>query len=165
VHLDRHPEQRPVLHDDAALLRVATEEFVRAFAPAHAIGRTAVQDCELAGQQIRAGERVLVLYGSANRDDAVFDDADQIRLDRRPNPHAGFGLGIHRCLGSHLARTMFRIVLHETLDRLGDWRIRRDGAEHYQSIALIDGWVRIPCTFTPGPRRPVPPGLPEQLRS
>jgi cytochrome P450 len=155
VHLDRHPSERPRLVADPALLRIATEEFLRAFAPLPSNARTVTTEIELGGQRLCPGERVLALFASANRDDAVFEDPDQVKLDRFPNRHASFGIGIHRCLGSNLARAMFRTIVTQVLERMPDYRIIENGAERYQSIALVNGYVSIRATFTPGQIVPV----------
>src|SRR6202043_3034747 len=80
--------------------------------------RTATEDIELAGQTIRTGEAVALFFNSANRDETVFANADQFRIDRRPNPHLAFGLGRHHCIGAHLARLEMRALLKALLPRL-----------------------------------------------
>jgi cytochrome P450 len=80
------------------------DEFLRLEPPVKMVARAATRDVVLGGHQIRAGEMVAVMIGSANRDDAVFEGADELRLGRRNNPHLSFGLGVHRCIGSNLAR-------------------------------------------------------------
>jgi cytochrome P450 len=154
VYLDQHPSGRVRLAGDEMLMRTATEEFLRAFAPLPSNARTVARPTAFGGQQLLPGERILALLGSANRDPAVFDDPDEIRLGRLPNRHASFGIGIHRCLGSNLARAMFRVILAQVLQRMPDYRIVENGAEKYESIALVNGYVRVRATFTPGPRVP-----------
>jgi cytochrome P450 len=87
-----------------------------------------------------------------NRDPAVFEHPDELVLDRRPNRHAGFGLGIHRCLGSNFARAAFQAILLEVLRRLPDYRIDRASATRYSQASAVNGWGRMPATFTPGSR-------------
>lgn len=155
VYLDQHVEDRARLLKEDGLLRIATEEFLRVYAPLPSNARTVLTETELGGQRLCPGERVLALFGSANRDEAVFSDPDVVQLDRFPNRHTSFGIGIHRCLGSNLARAMFRTVVTQVLVRLGDYRIEPDGAERYKSIALVNGYVGIKASFTPGPQIPV----------
>jgi cytochrome P450 len=152
VYLDQHRRDRSRLAGDEALLRTGTEEFLRVFAPLPSNARTVARPTECRGQRLRPGERVLALLGSANRDAAIFEDPDEIRLDRLPNRHTSFGIGIHRCLGSNLARAMFRIIVTQVLRRMPDYRIAENGAEKYESIALVNGYVSVRVTFTPGVR-------------
>ena len=150
VYLDEHPSERSRLVGDPTVLRIATEEFLRAFSPLPSNARTVMTEVEFGGQRLFPGERVLALFASANRDDAVFEDPDVVKLDRFPNRHASFGIGIHRCLGSNLARAMFRTIVTEVLTRMPDYRIVENGAQRYTSIALVNGFVSIRATFTPG---------------
>jgi cytochrome P450 len=85
----------------------------------------------------------------------VFEDPDVVKLDRFPNRHTSFGIGIHRCLGSNLARAMFRTIVTQALERMPDYRIVEDGAERYQSIALVNGFISVRATFSPGVKVPV----------
>jgi cytochrome P450 len=155
VYLDQHPEERSRLVGDPTGLRIATEEFLRAFAPLPSNARTVTTEVEFGGQRLCPGERVLALFASANRDESVFEDPDVVKLDRFPNRHTSFGIGIHRCLGSNLARAMFRTIVTQVLERMGDYRIVDGGAERYQSIALVNGFVSVKATFTPGAKVPV----------
>jgi cytochrome P450 len=102
---------------------------------------------------VREGDRVLVNFSAANRDESVFDDPDTVVLDRFPNKHAGFGIGIHRCLGSNLARVVFQTVLHEVLVRMPDYRVDYSKAQQYETMSVVNGWVTIPATFTPGVKK------------
>jgi cytochrome P450 len=88
-----------------------------------ALCRTATRETEVAGRRIAAGERVLLLFGSANRDEAVFEDADAFHLDRRDGRHVAFGIGPHRCVGSNLARLEMRIAVEEFLRLVPDYRL------------------------------------------
>jgi cytochrome P450 len=152
VHLDDRPDDRPRLRDDDALLKRATEEFVRYFTPIQSVARTATCPVQVAGEEFAAREPVMLSMASMNRDEAVFDDPDKVVLDRWPNPHVGFGLGMHRCLGSNFARMMFQVALSAILRRLPDYRIDRARAVPYRSKAQINGWVSIPATFSPSHR-------------
>jgi cytochrome P450 len=156
--LARHPEVAQRLRTEPDLMPRAIEEFLRYFAPVQTLGRTATKDCVVGGQHIAAGERVSLSWSSANFDDAVFDDPDELRLDRFPNRHQTFGVGLHRCLGSNFARTEFKVMLEEVLRRLPDFTIR-EGAQRYPSIAIVNGWVTLPATFTPGAREGADIGL------
>ena len=152
MHLWRHPDQRARLIADRSLLPTAREEFIRFFTPAHGNGRNAQANACVAGQQVEQGERLYLFFASANRDAEVFDNPDEIDIARFPNRHIGFGAGIHRCLGSFLARMMFDAMMNAVLDRIPDYEVIEDGAKLYPSISPINGWVNIPLTFTPGPR-------------
>jgi cytochrome P450 len=150
MYLDEHSEARQLLVDDPRLLQRATEEFVRYYSPIQAIARCAKDDVVLEGQQIARREPILISIASMNRDDQVFDDPDEVVLDRWPNRHVGFGLGMHRCLGSNFARAMFQITLVQVLKRLGDYRV--GSAVPYGVRSTINGWITIPATFRPSHR-------------
>ena len=147
---------RARLVDDADLLNLATEEFLRHFTPAQGGGRTITQDCEVAGFEFSEGDRVFLSYAMCNHDPSVFPDPDDIVLDRFPNPHAAFGLGVHRCIGSNLARLGFKHMLREVLRRMPDYRVDRAGRVQYESIGVINGYQHLPATFTPGEREGPP---------
>lgn len=104
------------------------DEFLRLDSPVPALARTVAHDTELGGVPLHAGEHVLIHYGSANRDAAIFDDADRLCLGRRKNPHLAFGAGIHRCIGSNLARLSITAAVGELLDRCTNLRLA-EGAE------------------------------------
>jgi cytochrome P450 len=123
AYLVDHAEDRVRLLAEPEIWEMAMDEFVRWASPVPCPGRTARQNAEVAGCPIPAGERVMLLYGSANRDETEFTDPDTVILDRRPNRHVGFGMGPHRCLGSHLAKLQMKLVLRSVLPVLGDWRI------------------------------------------
>jgi cytochrome P450 len=116
--LVEHPEQLARLRADPDLIDTAIEEMLRWTTPGRHIMRTATQDVELGGEIIRGGEAVALFFNSANRDETVFADADQFRIDRRPNPHLAFGLGRHHCIGAHMARLEMRALLKALLPRL-----------------------------------------------
>ncbi len=159
--LDGHPEQRRRLLDEDRLIDTATEEFLRFYTPAQGGGRTITADCELAGFRFREADRVFLSYALANHDPGVFPDPDEIVLDRWPNRHAAFGMGVHRCIGSNLARMGFKIMLGEVLRRLPDYTVERAGVVQYESIGVINGFQHVPATFTPGAREGV--GVSEAL--
>ena len=97
----------------------------------------------------------------ANRDASVFEDPNQIDLARTGNRHYSFGLGIHRCIGSNVARMVFKQMITGVLDRMPDFQCDPAGAVHYETIGVIQGMRHLPATFTPGPR--VGPGLEETI--
>lgn len=149
--LGRHHDVREELRADPSLIPQATEEFLRYFAPVQGLSRTAKQDSIIGDQRVATGEQVMLSWAAANFDDEVFEDPDRLDIRRFPNRHQSFGVGIHRCLGSNIARVEFAVMLEEILRRLPDYEIG-DGAQRYRSIAVVNGWVNLPATFTPGPR-------------
>ena len=118
--LAENPDQYRRLQDDRELLPTAIEEMIRWTSPSPSKRRTATRDTELGGCAIRAGDKVLVWEGSANRDAAVFDRADRFDVARKPNPHLGFGQGVHYCLGANLARLELRVLYEELLTRFAE---------------------------------------------
>ncbi len=117
--LAEHPDQYDALRADPTLLPTAVEEMVRWTTPSPSKRRTATRDTVLGGHTIAAGQKVQVWEGSANRDPAVFADPDRFDVGRRPNPHLGFGQGVHYCLGANLARLELRVLFEELLNRFG----------------------------------------------
>ena len=117
IALLEHPEAQDALRADPELMPAAAEEMLRWWTPVMTFRRTAMADCELGGQPIGAGDKVVVSFASANRDEAVFADADGFDIRRHPNPHLVFGHGPHFCLGSHLARAQMRALFAEVLSR------------------------------------------------
>lgn len=150
-HLGHDHEARARIVADRDLVPLYCEELLRHSSPVQALARTATTDVTVAEQRVAAGERVLICWAAANRDPAVFERPDDIVVDRFPNRHAAFGLGAHRCLGSNFARAEFAAMLNRVLDRLPDYELL-DGAERYESIGAVNGWHRLPASFTPGPR-------------
>ncbi|MFZ1179171.1 MAG: cytochrome P450, partial [Mycobacterium sp.] len=118
-----HPEQLHVLRGDFGMLPTAVEEMVRWSSPSPSKRRTATRDVTLGGQSIEAGQKIQVWEGSANRDASVFDRADEFDITRKPNPHLGFGQGVHYCLGANLARLELRVLFEELLSRFGAVRV------------------------------------------
>lgn len=152
VHLEGDRRARAYLMEDPSRLVLACEEYLRYFTPVQGLARTVTGDCEIAGQRLHRGDRVWVSWASANLAGEVFDDAETIRLDRSPNRHAAFGLGIHRCLGSNLARVVWRVVVQKVLTRMPDYVLDVEHSTRYPSIGITNGWQSTPTTFTPGPR-------------
>jgi cytochrome P450 len=151
-HLGSHPEDRDRLIAEPEILPTAVEEFIRFAGSIHGIPRTVSQEVELGGQTFCPGESVLVNYASANRDAAEFPDPDRCVLDRRSNRHLGFGAGVHRCLGSNLARLEFRVGLEQCLSRLPDFALDPDAAAVFHGNSVTRGYRSVPVVFTPGPR-------------
>jgi cytochrome P450 len=149
-HLDEHPDLRGQLVAHPELLATATEEFLRFFSVNETLWRTVTEDVELCGQQLQRGDFVFMSWLSANRDEAVFERADEVVLDRAPNPHLAFGIGAHKCIGMHLARTMFQVMVTEVLTRMPDYRVDRAATRFYSGNPTLTGVVTMPATFTPG---------------
>ncbi len=121
--LAEHPDQLQLLRDDLGLLPTAVEEIIRWTSPSPSKRRTATRDVTLGGQSIEAGQKVQIWEGSANRDDNVFERAAEFDITRKPNPHLGFGQGVHYCLGANLARLELRVLYEELLSRFGAVRL------------------------------------------
>jgi len=121
-HLARNPEDRRRLVDDPGLLPTAMEEFLRAYAPV-TMARLVKEDMHWHGVDMKADDWILLSFPAANRDPAQFDHADEVVIDREVNRHAAFGLGIHRCVGSHLARMELRVALEVWLERIPEFSL------------------------------------------
>ncbi|WP_156687399.1 cytochrome P450 [Mycobacterium sp. Marseille-P9652] len=148
-HLGTHPELRQQLIDHPELYRTATDEFLRYFSVNQTLSRTVTKDIELEGQHLRKNDRVVISWLSANHDENEFDCPDEIILDRTPNRHLAFGLGPHRCIGSHLARLMSEVMVKAVLDRIPDYRVDTDNVQHYLGNPSMTGLGTLPVTFTP----------------
>lgn len=160
--LSEHPDERTRLSlERDTLLDPATEEFLRYYTPAPGDGRTFSDDVDLEGTHFKEGERVWISWAMANRDPAVFSDPNDVVLDRKGNRHFSFGIGVHRCIGSNVARTVFKSMLTAVLDRMPDFICDPEGTVHYDTIGVIQGMRHLPATFTPGRR--LGPGLDETL--
>jgi cytochrome P450 len=134
-----HPDHRRQLVDDPAIIPSAVEEMLRWETPVMGIVRAAVADAEIGGCPIAKGDHVIALLGSANTDEEAVEDADQVRFDREVNRHIAFGGGIHRCLGSHLARLELRVALREWHRRIPEYSVT-DGVtlDYTAGIRSID---------------------------
>jgi cytochrome P450 len=146
IALLRHPEALAALRADPSLLPGAVDEMLRWWTPVMVFRRTATADVDLAGARIRAGDKVVVSFTSANRDEAVFADPDRFDLRRAPNPHLSFGHGPHFCLGGQLARVQMRALFGELLRRTGDLRL--DGAPALLRSNFQRGVKRLPIHWT-----------------
>jgi cholest-4-en-3-one 26-monooxygenase len=146
--LIENPGERQKLIDDPKLIPSAVEEMVRLISPVHSFARTVVEDTTLRGRALRAGERVLMLYPSANRDADVFEDPDAFRVERNP-AHLGFGLGPHFCLGANLARMEMRVAFEEILRRCPDMEFAEAEGAVVLPSALVRSCTRMRVRFTP----------------
>jgi cytochrome P450 len=154
VWLYKHPEIRQRLIDHPELMERAVEEFLRYFAPSQALARTIVKDVDFHGCPMRAGDRALLAWASANRDEAGgFEKPDEIDIERWPNRHTSFGIGIHRCAGSHMGRAMGRQLITEVITRMPDYVIDLEAVVPYKAQGANAGFIKVPATFTPGLRR------------
>ena len=131
AYLAQHADQRDRLVADPELIPSAIEELFRWETPVTGVPRIAVQDTEIGGMAVRTGDQVMILLGSANTDEAEFPDADTVDLERVVNRHLAFGGGVHRCLGSHLARLELRVALREFHARIPAYRLAPDAVLEY----------------------------------
>jgi cholest-4-en-3-one 26-monooxygenase len=148
----QHPDQWERLRADRSLLRTAPDEVVRWTSPINLFRRTATQDTVLGGKQIKAGDKVVVFYGSANRDERVIADPFTFDIGRDPNPHIGFGGGgPHFCLGSHLARLELAVLFETILDRMPDIHLVSEPRRLRSNF--VNGVKEMRVGFTPTARR------------
>lgn len=145
--LIEHPEQRARLLADPSLMSSAVEEMLRWVTPVMHFRRTATRDTDISGRPIREGDKVVMYYTSANRDEDVFHDSGRFDVGRTPNEHIAFGGGQHFCLGANLARLEIRIMFEELLRRLPD--IELAGPVRRLRSNFINGFKTIPVQFTP----------------
>ncbi|WP_341720868.1 cytochrome P450 [Micromonospora sp. FIMYZ51] len=141
--LVEHRAQRDRLIAEPGLLGTAVDELVRYVSPVMQFRRTATKDVELAGAHIRAGDKVVLYYVSANRDETVFDDPDRLDLARTPNPHLAFGIGSHFCLGAHLARLELTLLLEALGPHLAT--LQQTGPVVRLESAFVNGAKSMPC--------------------
>ena len=149
--LSAHPDAKRRVAEDISLLPRAVEEILRYNPAVIHFRRTATEDVELRGKKIRKGEKVVVWYPSANRDEEVYSDPDAFDIDRWPNDHIAFGVGEHFCLGASLARLQLSSIFEEILTRLPD--IEVDGPVRYLRSNFIDGIKEMRVRFTPESQR------------
>jgi cytochrome P450 family 142 subfamily A polypeptide 1 len=148
-----HPEQRKLLVDDPGKITVAVEEMLRWVSPIKNMCRTVTHDVEFMGQPLRAGQKCMLLYESANRDEAKFADPYRFDVERQPNEHVAFGFGAHFCLGQALARLELRVMFEQLLIRLTDLELAVDPADLPRRPAnFISGLESMPVRFTPSKR-------------
>jgi cholest-4-en-3-one 26-monooxygenase len=143
--LIQNPEQMRTLQANPGLVPTAVEEIVRWTAPVIQFCRTPIEDVELRGRKIRKGDSLCLLYPSANRDEDAFPDPDVFRVDRRPNPHLGFGIGEHFCLGANLARLELRVIFAELARRLD--AVELAGPVARMRSSFLGGVKRMPIRY------------------
>jgi cytochrome P450 len=137
-HLAKTPADRERLIAEPDLLPTAIEEFLRAYSPV-TMAREVMKETTVSGCPIKPGNMVLLSFPAANRDPTVFPDADKVIIDRKENRHAAFGLGIHRCVGSNLARMEMLVAIEEWLKRIPDFRL-----DPSRAVTWSEGTVRGP---------------------
>lgn len=147
-----HPEQKRLLIEDPSLIPTAVEEMLRWVSPIKNMARTVVEDTGLHGQKLKAGDKLLLLYPSANRDEKVFGDPFTFDVTRAPNDHLAFGIGSHFCLGNNLARLELRCFFETLLRRLPDIELAsavlaEGGEPAYRPANFVSGYERLPVRF------------------
>ncbi|OBG93038.1 cytochrome [Mycobacterium sp. E136] len=150
--MTQQPELREALTARADRLESVTDELLRVYTPTLGLARTVSRDAEFHGAPMQAGDRAILMWAAANRDPAMFPEPDTVDLERsNARKQMAFGVGIHRCLGSHLARTMFQEMLGEILERIPEFRL--DGEPvRFEDAGEVWAMRKLPITFTPGPR-------------
>jgi cytochrome P450 len=143
VTLEAHPDQRAELAADSSLLPNAVEELLRYEAPSPVQGRWTTREVELHGEVVPANSKVLLLTGSAGRDERAYPDADRFDIHRNFDLHMSFGYGIHFCLGAALARMEGRIALQETLRRYPEWEVDHDNIVRLHT-STVRGFAQVP---------------------
>ena len=144
-----HPDQREMLAKDPSLMPVAVEEFLRFLPPVTHMCRTALADTEIRGQRISRGDYLILIYPAANRDEEVWERADEFDITRAPDPaHLAFGFAEHFCLGASLARREIRLVLNELLQRYPNYEILAEQPERTRAH-MTPGIKRMPVVFHP----------------
>jgi len=141
-----HPDQMAALRADRSLIPTGVEEMLRFCNPVHYLRRTATQDVELGGKQIRAGDKVALIYTSANRDDEVFVDAQSFDTRRNPNPHLSFGIGAHFCLGAQLTRLEAKVLFEELQSTFGTIEVTAEPSRVRSN--LNNGFKRMPVRLS-----------------
>lgn len=158
-----HPEERAKVLAEPELMNSAIEEFLRYYSPVSFLARTATREVCVGEQRICPGDRVGMGFAAANRDPKVFEEPNDIRIDRKPNRHVAFGHGVHFCIGSRLGRTEAAIVIERVLRRIPDYELAIDDESVGELLGISDRLVPrtrwgerldrgLPVTFTPGPR-------------
>jgi cytochrome P450 len=148
IRFGRQPEVADALRSDPASIPRAVEELLRLDGPFIAIARTATRDTEIKGRPIKKGEKVIIYWAAACRDESEFPDPDRFDPDRESNRHLAFGAGPHRCAGSNLARLNLKVALEELLPRLTDLRLQ-DGADIHFHSTFNRAPLSVPIRFTP----------------
>jgi cytochrome P450 family 142 subfamily A polypeptide 1 len=143
------PDQKQLLFDRPELIDLAVDEIVRYVSPVISFTRTVTEDHELHGKQLHKDDKVLIMYQSANRDERVIDNPDVFDITRDPNPHLGFGIGPHYCLGANLAKLEIKVVFQELFARLRDIQVKPGSELRRADNALVIAIEHLPAVFTP----------------
>jgi cytochrome P450 len=143
--LIEHPDQMRLWAENPDLTRLAIDEIVRYVTPVNHMVRTAVADYELGGQMIQAGDKLVLFYASANRDEDIFEAPDELQVDRARNPHLGFGIGEHFCVGANLARKTSGTLFRELVTRLE--AVELAGEPERVASNLVPGFKRMPIRY------------------
>ena len=150
--IDKDPALRQQLIDEVDYMPKAIEEFLRYAGPGGGLYRRLTQDIEFHDQPMKAHEPVLMMFWAANRDPKMFPDPEKIDIHRTNNRHMTFGMGPHRCLGSHHARIMLSTMFTDIFNRLPDFQVQWDGVERFEDCGSVYAVRYLPVTFTPGKR-------------
>lgn len=152
LYLADHPDIRQRLIDNPSLLASVTDEFLRHSSPVVGLARTVAREVNFHGARLSTGDRIILMWAAANRDPAVFSEPDNIDLDRKNmKRHMSFGVGVHRCLGSHLAKMMFQEMMAAVLTRLPDFKLKGEPVL-FADAGEVHAVRKLPIAFTPGPR-------------
>ena len=144
-----HPDQYALVAGDRSRLPLAVEEMLRWVSPLKNMARTMTRDVELHGETLRKGQKLLLLYPSANRDETVFEDPERFDVTRSPNDHVAFGFGAHFCLGNRLARLELAVMFDRLFERLPDLALASDVEPPKRAANFVSGYETMPVTFTP----------------
>jgi len=144
-----HPDQFALLAAERDRLPLAVEEMLRWVTPIKNMARQVTRDVDLHGQTITKGQKLLLLYPSANRDETVFEDPERFDMTRTPNDHMAFGFGSHFCLGNRLARMELQVMFDRLLERLPDLALATDAELPKRAANFVSGYESMPVTFTP----------------
>ena len=149
AYLADYPEEFERIRADRSLIASALEEFARYFGPLTHIGRVLAKDTDLFGRSMKEDQRVSLCWASANRDESIFEDSNELRIDRKPNPHIAFGYAAHRCLGAHLARLIMRGLLERLTDRVARMEVldREVSVEDHGVVRRRVGYNRLVMRF------------------
>jgi cytochrome P450 len=152
LQLCKDRELRQQFIDDPSLIKKGTDELLRLYTPTLGLARTVSRDAEFHGQRLRKGDRAILMWAAANRDPAMFEDPDTLNLSR-PNAkkQMAFGVGMHRCLGSHYAKMMFDVMMTQILTRLPDFELAGE-PELFEDAGEVYAVRKLPVKFTPGQR-------------
>ncbi|MCP4002819.1 MAG: cytochrome P450 [bacterium] len=143
--LAEHPDEFQKLKRNPELIPSAVEEIVRWTSPVNYMKRVVAKDLEFHGQKLRKGDNLVLFYGSANRDESIFEDPFSFRIDRDPNPHLGFGIGEHFCIGSHLARASQGALLNELVRRIDSLELA--GTPEQIQSSFVVGLKKLPIRY------------------